>query len=210
MQRWKLWKQKLWIDDIGKYLFSNPKTITGVAGFETPDHIAVKEASRSKKWKPWKIGHAWGKPWGSAWFRMRFSVPKDFAGKSVALRLDTGGEAALFENGIPMQGIDNFHSEYRLLKRAKGGEKFDFLVEASIPRPWDAVKKSVLSRAEVCTVNHEVWDCYHTLKFLREMAETMPEDSPRRLRIVNALDRAVIAFDYEKTDEVTLKKSGGP
>ncbi len=80
----------------------------------------------------------WGELWDSGWVRLQGTVPQDWDGKPVALKLNFGGEALLFDNaGIPVYSFTNtsvyahqYRKElYQLTPCAKAGERFDLWVE---------------------------------------------------------------------------------
>ncbi|MCX7012691.1 MAG: alpha-mannosidase [Candidatus Sumerlaeota bacterium] len=195
------------IKEIEQHLYSNATPIADLAAFETYDHLSIDEAMRHKGWRRRKVGWQWGRKWWTAWFRLRFTIPRAWAGKAVALRFAAGGEAAVFHKGAPLQGLDVNRDEVRLAEKARGGEEFELYIENSACGQFGSFQKNTLARAEICTVNPAVWKCWHTLSFLRQLAVQLPEESPRRRRLIRAVNRAVDAFDYNHTDEKTLDHS---
>jgi len=85
-------------------------------------------------------GEQWGRCWDSAWFRLRCTVPRHFAGRELCLYLDMGGEAMLFDaKGCPIYSFSDssvfdsgyFHDRYLLPKPCQAGEALEFYVEAA-------------------------------------------------------------------------------
>jgi len=84
------------------------------------------------EFKPIKEGDKWGEAWESAWFRLKGTVPPDWAGKKVVAQLDFDTEALVVaEDGTPLQGLTN-HTVYTmnwtrdifpLFDCAEGGEE---------------------------------------------------------------------------------------
>ena len=54
------------------------------------------------KYRPISEGESWGGAWESGWFRLHAEIPADWTGRQLALRLNLGGEALLFDrDGVP-------------------------------------------------------------------------------------------------------------
>ena len=55
------------------------------------------------KYRPISEGENWGGAWESGWFRLHAEIPADWTGRQLALRLNLGGEALLFDrDGVPL------------------------------------------------------------------------------------------------------------
>jgi alpha-mannosidase len=204
-------------DEIAGYVVSNRTPITDITIFETRDYLTYAKAVRAK-FRPFKVGEGWGRGGSNAWFRIAFTVPREFKGRLVTSFFKFGkvrDEACLFLDGKPFAGLDRFHEEVHLLQEAKGGETFEFVVDARAGAPWDpegtdteySNEQAVLERAEIATVNQEVRQYWYDLDVLHLLAERLPKDSVRRARIIYGLNKSVDAFDYDHTDDASLAKS---
>jgi len=196
-------------EEIRGYTVSDRTPITDIALRETADYESYAEATKVDDYCPIGVGEEWGGNC-NGWFRIRFTVPKEWAGKTVTSFFDFGAEACAYLNGEPRQGIDRHHPEMLLIQSAKGGEEFEIIVDAISGHAWtpDAPgKKSCLSRAEIATRNIEVENYYFTLETLCLLADALPQDSTRRQRIIYHLNKSVDAFDYTHTDEASLRES---
>jgi alpha-mannosidase len=188
--------------------FAPRAPITQIEYFETDEVLTVEQAGRSKAFSPVAIGHVWGRPWATAWFRYRFTIPAEMAGRTVFVFLDDGGEGTCYLDGVPLQGLDANHREIRLVEQAKGGETFDLLVE-SVPQA-DVVRfrgQRRLERAEMGALVPEVWNLYHDLAVLSSLARHLPADSARRSRILYLVGRALDRFDYDTRDPNELGRA---
>jgi len=184
--------------EIETFVYFNVTPIKDIACFEVKEHLAVEEAINSRRFRPCQIGRSWGSEWGTAWFRLRFRIPADLAGHRAIARIHTGGEALAFLNGAPLQGLDKNRDAIVLLDRARGGEAFELHIESAADNHWGVYRgKSRLEKAEVCTINPKVWDCFLRMKFLHQLAQELPETSARRHQIEESLNHAVDAFDYD-------------
>lgn len=195
-------------EEIKRYFASNQTIITDIVYRETKAYERYDDAVKETDYKPIKVGEHWGGGC-NGWFKIKFSVLESWKGKEVAAYFNFGGESCVFNEGKPYQGIDGNHEELLLLKKAKGGEKFEFVVDAASSRPWapDETNKVHFSKAEIGTRNPEVQEYWFNIETLHLLAGTLPHDSARRARIVYLLNKSVDAFDYTHTDEVSLKKS---
>ena len=204
-------------DEIGGFTASNHTPINDITIFETKDYLTYDEAVRAK-YRPFKVGEGWGRGGSNAWFRVSFTVPKEFAGRDVTSFFKFGkerDEACLFLDGKPFAGLDRFHNEVLLLKNARGQETFEFVVDARAGAPWDpegsdteySNEQAILERAEIATVNREVRQYWYSLDTLYLLADRLPQDSTRRAKIIYTLNKSVDAFDYTHTDDTSLRKS---
>lgn len=195
--------------EIGSYMVSNRTPITDVGLWETKEFLSLEKAASKAKFKAVKPGDMWGGGGVNGWFRLRFSIPQEFAGREVAAVLDFGGEGCAFINGQPYQGVDGNHQEVLLQKKAKGGEDYEILVDVNSihwHNPHDPAKRRFV-RAELVTRNPEVRELFFNMDVLWILAGQLPKDSTRRARIIYVLNRSVDAFDYTDTDDASLKKS---
>jgi alpha-mannosidase len=93
-----------------------------VTAWEVPgEPVAYREAIEAldRDGRPFRIGHQYGRPWGTTWFRMTGDVPADWVGCSLEAVVDLGfhPDSAGFQSeglvwapgddglGLPVQGI---------------------------------------------------------------------------------------------------------
>ena len=196
-------------DEIMGYMVSGLTPITDIVYRETPEFERIEDAMAATDFRPISVGDWWGGGGMNAWFRLRIRVPESFAGREVAAYLDFGGEACAFLDGKPFQGVDANHQELLLLRKARGGEEFELVVDASSilwHSPQDPSKRR-LSRAEIGVRNPEVQRYWFDLETLYLLAMQLPDDSPRRAKIIYLLNKSVDAFDYQNTDDASLRAS---
>lgn len=194
-------------DEIYNYRISNRTPITEISIWETEQFLLPSDV-QNRKFKPIRVGDCWGGG-VNGWFRINITVPEAFRGREVAAFLDMGGEACAFLNGKPFQGVDGNHQELLLTKRARGGEDIELLIDAASHHwgnPADRTART-LHRAELATRNPEVEEYWFNVEVLLHLAEQLPEDSPRRAKIIYTLNKSVDAFDYTHKDDASLKKS---
>ena len=93
------------IKEIHRYIWSEHVRVTDVALAETTAHLTIDQARRLS-FRRVQDGKRWGKPWSTAWFRLRFRIPRVFRGEPVSLLFNPEGECIIFRDGQPVQGLD--------------------------------------------------------------------------------------------------------
>ncbi|HCE46022.1 MAG TPA: alpha-mannosidase [Lentisphaeria bacterium] len=183
-------------------------------GFVTKEQLTAKEALK-KQFKKMQPGAEWGAKWEYGWFKGRMSIPKSAAGERIAARINVGGEAAISVNGMNYGANDIGHKEITLSRKAKGGEKFEMLVESyaghgtrtsgggplpygqqTVPEPGPTqVKVGVNSFGIWEEELYQLWFDVETLVLLRDaMLDT---ESLRVAQIDDALKEMTLVVDVE-------------
>src|SRR5688500_78977 len=78
-----------------------------------PDELLVSErtgrigraAAQELAYRPAEIGETFGPQWATFWFRFAAAVPEHWVGRPVELVWDSGCEALLYRDGVPVQGL---------------------------------------------------------------------------------------------------------
>jgi alpha-mannosidase len=164
-------------------------------------------------WEPFKVGDRWGGTWDTSWFRASASVPADWKGERVDLRVDLGyhggpgfgSEGLVWNEGSPIGGVNSQHQEIKLFGPAEGGETVQVFIEAaSNPKAGDEQMHSpdyaddtllVFERAELAVRNVEVDDLYVDLLVLSELTGDLPLTERRTGELMTALRDAMAALD---------------
>jgi alpha-mannosidase len=124
------WKRRIenWRDELPRH-FYRPLGAVGLAGFATRDWLRPEEALR-RRFRPMPPGTRWGAKWEYGWFRGRVVLPAQADGQPIALRVEVGGESAVFVNGRLAGARDTHHTELTLTARGRRGQRFEVLIEA--------------------------------------------------------------------------------
>ena len=193
------------IDEIGRYVWSEHVPVH-VEIAETMEHLTPAQAAKLP-YKKARGGRRWGRPWSTAWFRLRFTVPKAFRGETVALLFDPEGECIVFRDGEPAQGLDGNRKDYVVAERAKGGERVELYVEAGASGAFGSFGKRTMHAPELAVFLPEVWEAWHDLAALAATIDPLPADDTRRARIIHGLSQAVDRFDYQDLSRAALRAS---
>jgi len=125
-----------------------PTVSLDVAAYHVHGEPVPAEDAFGADYRPFPVGGPWGPAWDTTWFRLRGTVPVEWAGREVALGFGIGGagstgfgaEALVWQDGRPRQGLSPNHREYVLTTSAEGGEDVELFVEAAAnpPSPFGA------------------------------------------------------------------------
>ena len=197
--------------EILKHLWDT-KVEMQVSIFQPAGELVPADAP-NQTFTPIKDGHAWGPIWSDAWFKLEGKVPAEWKGENVALRGDFGSEAILWQGDEPLQGLDNNHMEYRLLEPANGGETFTLYVRANgmnpnvsvDGRPEEPSKEPFTFKfAWLVVMDEQLQGLHYDLLVGLDLLKHLPENEPRRARLLYALNVIVNAWEPDNTDTLRL------
>lgn len=181
------------------------------------------------EYEPVREGKAWGEAWDSAWFHVTGTVPENFAGKELCLRLHVEGEILVFDKaGVPVCGLtdrsifDSRYSKVRFpLKNLKAGDRIDVWFEAAANRlmginlpsaeekepahPLGSYNPHVTS-LRLCVFEREVWLFLLELETLTGLLETMGQTDYRGKQLLHELTRAADVFNHDPANAAAARK----
>ncbi len=193
-----------------------------LAGFCTLDQLTPAQAER-RRFRPMPPGTAWGAKWEYAWFRGECVVPKTARGERIVLKLEPGGESAIFINGVAAGTKGKTDREITLTRRARGGERFRILVESygghgaqemggapcvhgrvTVPEPSTTQTCVGVSSFGIWEEElFQLWLDVETLAQYRDRAQD--QASLRVAEVREALDKMTLVVDLELPREEMLK-----
>jgi len=209
------WQRRVgrWRETMPRLFYRELGTID-LQGFCTMEHITPEQAKR-QKFRPMPAGTEWGAKWEYAWFRADIVVPKTAKGERIALRVETGGESAIFVNGVATGAKGWSDREITLTRSAKGGEKFHILVESygghgpmecgggPIEHGRETVPEPAPKQTQVGVTTFGIWE--EELFQLRMDTETLAQyvehtqekESLRVAEVTEALNAMTLVVDLE-------------
>lgn len=199
-------------DEIKDYLFSRPRQADSILCRETRECESIRQAEQAAGYRSIAIGDTWGGG-TNAWFRVKFTIPREWQRRSISAFLDIGGDGCVFLEGKPYHGIDRFHREVPLQVGLTGESSVELFIDAVSGFPWNPETElpenagSVLQTAAIAARNDTVWNYWFDLESLYSLAGELAEDNPRRARIIHILNKSVDAFDYDHIDDESLERS---
>lgn len=160
-------------------------------------------------------GSRWGELWDCAWFHFEGTVPVEAAGKTVVLLIDVNGELCLVDrDGTPHQGLTNVNSEFdmslgkpgkrvvHIAGSAQGGETIDLWGDAGCNDLFGRFRSGTLKEAVIAECREEVRALYYDVEVLLELALQLPEDSSRRVQILQSLYDVSLFLNVLDEEEV--------
>lgn len=176
--------------------------------FHAPGRISYAEAVQGS-YQPARVGDSFGPVWSTHWFKIEIAVPADWTGEEVHLLWDSSSEAAVWQDGQPLQGLTGsrpdyatyrpLRAAYRLLRSARGGENLTLYVEMACNGLFGAEPHPVylLKQAEIGTFDRQAWDLLWDFTVIADMARELPENTPRAGQALQAGNRMVNAIRFD-------------
>ena len=200
------------IEELGRAVVRDSQEITG---WRMHRGDVDDGASPSLDDSGWAALESWDGTDAPSWFRARVTVPERFDGSPVSLSLKVGGylhslfnaEALAFVDGELVQGLDAYHHDIPVAERAEGGREYlvalyvfwkpdfkktDWQPTSMRPHP------DLDPGTEVQLIDRAAEAFYWDAATAYDVALSLPEDSVDRVRILGALDRAIVQVDFRE------------
>ena len=187
-----------------------------------------------KKYRKITQGVSWAKEWESSWFHLKGKIKKEWNGKIIVADLDFSGEGLVYDpKGNEIQGITNasiwdpnfVRTRVILPKSCINKNGVELWVEAAAnslfgiyvdPDPeQDNPKRhgsfdAKVEKMVIGIFRKDIWDLYLDARILYGLIERLDEKSIRRARIINTMDKAIIAFKDDTKDAESARKILNP
>ncbi|WP_438433583.1 alpha-mannosidase [Gorillibacterium sp. sgz500922] len=143
-------------------------------------------------------------------FRTSVDIPAEWPASEVGLTFRSGGEGLLRVNGVSRQGVDRNHT-YAALNPEKTGRRPELEIELydPIPEPDDPLNKQAVIQPPIRAVaamlvraNRPAQSLMYTATIVRDSALLLPVGDFRRVRMEEALLRAMDAFDALRPEDI--------
>ncbi|XP_066960313.1 alpha-mannosidase 2C1-like [Macrobrachium rosenbergii] len=180
------------------------------------------------------IGEQFGPTWTTHWFKVEYEIPDSWAGQEVRFRWASGSEASVWTaDGKLLQGLSTgtghqMRPDYTLTKSYEGGAGPSVLyIEMAANRlfgageeddiaPPNPNKYYTLTRAEIASVDTQVYKLTRDLEVLHQIAETLIDLNDQRgyqaLYTANQMVNNIIAgkdSDAGALADAYFKKANG-
>jgi alpha-mannosidase len=191
-----------------------------MSGFTTLEQLTAEQAQQGE-FKPMPPGTPWGAKWEYGWFKGRFVVPPEAAGKRIVFRCHLGGEALAWVNGVLTGSFGWGHREITVARSGEPGAAYDLLLEAysghgritvgdgPVPHGVQTVPPVGPTQVQVVECTYGVWreEVYQLeLDFntLFELRNGLDETLLRTSEIDEGLFEATLIFDPELPEDEML------
>lgn len=85
-------------------LYGESWPLESITFFLSSKRIPFAEASQ-QKFLPYKLGESFGPTWWTSWFKVTLRIPESWRGKEVHLLWESDGEAMVWKDEQPVQGL---------------------------------------------------------------------------------------------------------
>ncbi|MCU1639229.1 MAG: alpha-mannosidase [Microbacteriaceae bacterium] len=194
-----------------------------VKAWEVPDEPVPFAEAVAQNYQPFSIGASWGRPWSTTWFHLTGQVPSawDIKGTRPEVVVDLGytitlpgfqAEGTAYDpQGCILKAIEPLNS---YIPAGAAGDAIDIYLEAAAnPNVAGLFTFEVtglgdkatsgdqhayqLRTLELGLLDVEVWELLQDVWTLAGLMAELPLALPRRLEIMQALDRMVDTVDPE-------------
>lgn len=154
------------------------------------------------QWKSFTTDELWGGYDKYQWFRATLQIPEDWEGETVAFYLDTttniewkrSSEYTVYINGELNQGLDFFHHELLLTKKAKGGETYQ-LAMLGFSGLYEDLSHTV---SKLVVIDEKAEELYYDLKVACDGLKDLEPDTETYIAIENIINETLKKIDFRK------------
>jgi alpha-mannosidase len=211
----KIYKERIqhWIKRVGDLVYSQPSKLKAEYIYDSRSPIPYSEIN-NHNWKAIEVGDKWADVWGCGWFRFKGKVPTIMTSAFVGVWLDIQGEACLFIDGVPHQGLTN-KIDWNLqagkffvplFPKAKGNEEIDILIETGANGLFGEDKKEYkLERADIVVYDSQAYKLWLDIRSLFSLWEGLTDNTPRKKRILYGLNQACNLWNEGRDKDACLE-----
>uniref|UniRef100_A0A7N8Y6H6 Alpha-mannosidase 2C1 n=1 Tax=Mastacembelus armatus TaxID=205130 RepID=A0A7N8Y6H6_9TELE len=189
------------------YGYSCP--LESLASFLCPKRITFTEASK-QNFAPYKVGDTFGPTWWTCWFKITLSIPESWRGKEVHLLWESDGEAMVWRDGQPVQGLtkDGEKTSYVLSDclRDEDPHRVMLYVEMACNGLFGAGQGSMIAapdpnrrfsvqRAELVVFNRDVRELLTDFEMLVDIVKELGEGEQRSYQALFTVNEMVNLCD---------------
>ena len=192
---------------------------------ELPGEPIAPAGGLALPFAPDSVLSVWGPAWSTTWFKLTGRVPAEWAGRRVEAVIDLGFdinmpgfqcEALVYRaDGTPVKSINPRNQWLPITETADGDEPVELYLEAAanpvlldyhpfLPTQEGDIRTSSTEplyrtrRIDLAVFESEVFELSLDLEVLFELQAELPATSPRRMRILQAMDDALDVLDLQR------------
>ncbi|WP_164234629.1 alpha-mannosidase [Microbacterium hydrocarbonoxydans] len=195
---------------------------------ELPGEPITPAEGLALEFAPTAVPSMWGPAWSTTWFKLTGQVPAEWAGRRVEAVIDLGFdinmpgfqcEALVYRPDLtPVKSINPRNQWLPIAEVAQGDEPVELYLEAAanpvlldyhpfLPTQEGDIRTSSpeplyrTRRIDLAVFEQEVFELSLDLDVLFELQAELPATSPRRMRILQAMDDALDVLDLQRIAE---------
>lgn len=216
------WRHRIenWHKELPNH-FYRPLGTVKVSGLITRDQLIVEEAMQGE-FKSAPPSTRWGAKWEYGWFKGEVVLPEATAGQRVVLKVDVGGESAVYVDGRAAGAVDQQHREITLAMRGVPGTRYEIIVEGyaghgpivvtagptppgreTVPEPPPA--QAVIGESTFGIWEEDVYQLWADVDTLWAVRENIDPESLRVAEIDAGLRDFTLIVDFELPHQEMLE-----
>ncbi|XP_069722800.1 alpha-mannosidase 2C1 isoform X2 [Phaenicophaeus curvirostris] len=148
--------------------------------------------------------------WETCWFKVELSIPQAWAGQEVHFVWESDGEAMVWRDAQPVQGLtkEGEKTSYILTSSLKETEPHSLTLyvelacnglfgagKGSLIAPPDPDRRFTLSKAELVIFNRDVYELLMDLEILLDMAKLLGEENQRSFQALYTANQMINVCD---------------
>ncbi|XP_022094007.1 alpha-mannosidase 2C1-like [Acanthaster planci] len=201
-------------------LYPDKKPVTAIYHCAVEDRIPYNEAV-SREFTKTEIGESFGPTWATHWFRIEFIIPDEWSNKEVRLAWNSNSEATVWQDGVPVHGLDKDHHTDFPLSSLQTGVQQRLFIEMACNGMFGAGSGLIgppnpnmtfnLSKVELVTFDRLVFDLICDIETLVDMVKHIPETDQRSFQALYTVNSMVNICtignpdSYQKARQVAQK-----
>ncbi|XP_072242006.1 alpha-mannosidase 2C1 isoform X2 [Leuresthes tenuis] len=190
-------------------LYGDSCPLESLASFLSPKRITFDEASK-QNFAPYKVGDTFGPTWWTCWFKVTLTIPESWRGKEVHLLWESDGEAMVWRDGQPVQGLtkEGEKTSYILSDCLKDKEPHSVTLyvemacnglfgagQGSMIAAPDPNRKFSVQRAELVVINRNVRELLTDFEMLVDIVKELGEGEQRGYQALFTVNEMVNLCD---------------
>ncbi|XP_039881724.1 alpha-mannosidase 2C1 [Simochromis diagramma] len=190
-------------------LYGDSCPLESLACFLTPKRITFAEASK-QIFDPCKVGDTFGPTWWTCWFKVTLKIPESWRGKAVHLLWESDGEAMVWRDEQPVQGLtkEGEKTSYILSECLQDEEPHSLTLyvemacnglfgagQGSQIAPPDPNRKFSVQKAELVVFNGDVRELLTDFEMLVDIVKELGEEEQRGYQALFTVNEMVNLCD---------------
>ncbi|XP_064169237.1 alpha-mannosidase 2C1 [Anguilla rostrata] len=190
-------------------LYGDTCPLETLSSFLTEKRIQYSEAVQ-QNFQPCKVGDSFGPTWWTCWFKVLLTIPDTWRGSQVHLRWESDGEAMVWRDGLPVQGLtkEGEKTSYMLTESLRDDEPHSVTLyvelacnglfgagKGSMIAAPDPDRKYTLQTAELVVLNHNVRELLTDFEMLVDIVKCLGEGEQRGYQALFTVNEMVNLCD---------------
>lgn len=200
-------------------LYGESCPVEKLESFLSPKRITFTEASK-QDFAPYQVGETFGSTWYTCWFRVTVNIPSSWRGKEVHLLWECDGEAMVWRDGQPVQGLtkEGEKTSYVLSESLKDDEPHKLLLyiemacnslfgagQGSMIAAPDPNRMFSVQKAQLIVFNRDVQELLTDFEMMVDIVKELGEEQQRSYQCLFTVNEMVNLCD--PSDRSTYPKT---